>query len=347
MRLLRQLAFAAAAVYTLSIPVQSRVLPSSSIISRDHKCLTTTCTDLIDLSIDHLLEREHNSALKGHGSIFERAPVAPPRIKPNPKPKPDSPTVKPGDTPSRPGDPKDVPAHIGADPVDLPVGASKPGDPGEKLIGEAKDPVILKTKGEKVDAQAHKTADEYNLNDLQKKFDENYRLKKEDGDFGEDDEDIEEAMEDLGVDMDQAEYLETQVFSNAGPRAVSWAKNMPDEGIIIGESRFADRDLNPDNLKLRPSDLTFLQWKDAAGDAQVKGLRAFVGRRISSMSTVTAMQQAQRDTRQPLYEKATFERGANTPEKQSAFNLMMGTDFISSLGYSLKDNAPDKPGLWW
>ena len=116
---------------------------------------------------------------------------------------------------------------------------------------------------------------------------------------------------------------------------------MPEDGIIIGESRFSDRDLNPDNLKLRPSDLTFLQWKDAAGDAQVKGLSAFVGRRISSKSTVTAMQQAQRDTRQPLYEKATFERGADTPEKQRAFHLMMGTDFINSLNYMLKENAPE------
>ncbi|KAL8720279.1 MAG: hypothetical protein Q9181_007936 [Wetmoreana brouardii] len=188
-----------------------------------------------------------------------------------------------------------------------------------------------------------------NADELQKKFNDNYRIQDhEKGDLNDDiADDIEDAMKDLGiVGMGKVEYHETEVFSKAGPEAgagqdaVAWAEYMPDKGIIIGEARFSERDLNPDNLKLRPSDLTFLQWKDAAGDAQVKGLRAFVGRHILSKSTVTAMQQAQRDTRQPLYEKATFERGANTPEKQRAFHLMMGTDFISSLGYMLKDNAP-------
>lgn len=52
------------------------------------------------------------------------------------------------------------------------------------------------------------------------------------------------------------------------------------------------------------------------------------------------MQKAQRDTWQPLDKKATFERGADTPKERDAFNMMMGTDFVSSMGYMLKDHAP-------
>lgn len=52
------------------------------------------------------------------------------------------------------------------------------------------------------------------------------------------------------------------------------------------------------------------------------------------------MQKAQRDTLQGLSEKATFKRGADTEAKRDAFELMMGTDFISSLNHMLKDHAP-------
>lgn len=98
--------------------------------------------------------------------------------------------------------------------------------------------------------------------------------------------------------------------------------------------------MNAPDQKLRPSDLTFLQWKASAGEGQVGSLRAFIGRTIISKSTVETMQKAQRDTRQALDQKATFERGADTAEKRDAFDMMMGTDFISSLGYMLKDHAP-------
>ena len=137
----------------------------------------------------------------------------------------------------------------------------------------------------------------------------------------------------------QNSFRSTKVYSKNGRSDIAEAKYFSDEGIIIGEGRFSDRDLNVPDQKLRPSDLTFLQWKSAAGDA-IKSLRGYVGRNILSKSTIETMQKAQRDTRQPLSEKATFKRGADTPEKKAAFNMMMGTDFISSLGYMLKDHAP-------
>ncbi|KAL8848474.1 MAG: hypothetical protein Q9221_006525 [Calogaya cf. arnoldii] len=139
--------------------------------------------------------------------------------------------------------------------------------------------------------------------------------------------------------LESRSFRSTKVYSKNGRSDIAEAKYFSDEGIIIGEGRFSDRDLNVPDQKLRPSDLTFLQWKSAAGDA-IKSLRGFVGRNILSKSTIETMQKAQRDTRQPLSEKATFERGADTPEKKAAFNMMMGTDFISSLGYMLKDHAP-------
>lgn len=159
MRLLRHLALAAAALYSLNTPGQSRVLPAESINSRDHGCLAVKClgnreslqvlklslpiwtakpeSDVVQRSPNHSTKHDRTSISEGLGFIFER--VAPPRlISPKPKPKPDSPTVKPGQTPSIAGNPKDAPPRIGSDAAPLPLGASKPGDPGFNLYGELK-----------------------------------------------------------------------------------------------------------------------------------------------------------------------------------------------------------------
>ncbi|KAI4266733.1 MAG: hypothetical protein L6R38_008574 [Xanthoria sp. 2 TBL-2021] len=356
MRLLRQLALAAAAFYSLNNPVQSRVLPSGSIQSRDLECLAANCLELIQLLTGHIAKREHGSVSEELGSIFKRVP-APPRIMcPKPKPKPGSPTVKRGQTPSVPGNPKDAPPRIGSDAaplaigtskpgglgppriasdaalLPLPIGASKPGDPGLDLVGESKDPIQLRDKGQKVDKQAHKTSDEYKGDEIQKKFDDNYKVKEIEREGTLDpysDDDMEPALKDLGIsDMENARYRSTDVFSKIGSKdGVTEAKYFPEKGIIIGEYHFPENDMNAPGQKLNLSDLTFLQWKSSTDGKRVDRLRAFVARNVVSRSTVETMQKAQRDTWQPLDKKATFERGADTPKERDAFNMMMGTDF--------------------
>ncbi|KAL8781518.1 MAG: hypothetical protein Q9213_005967 [Squamulea squamosa] len=345
MRILRQLAFVAATLYSLNVPTQSRVLPHGSLASKDYECLAAGCLDLVPLSVDHSVKHDGNAILNKRTSLFQRGP---PVGRPGrPKPDPDSPTVKPGQTPSRPGGSEDTPAHIGADTTPLNFGASKPGDPGFTPIGDSKDPAYLRTKGQKVDEQAYKTSDEYDGAALQKKFDDNYRSStvEEQGELSDFlDGDLAPPLKDLGInDMESLRYRETEVFSNANSGApTAQTKYFPEDGIIVGEMRSSHNDLNPEEQRLRPSDLIFNQWKSSFGenDGRVNALRAFVGRYIQSKSTVEAMQKAQRDTRVALYDKATFKRAADTPEEKEAFYLMEGTDFISSLVYMLKDNAP-------
>ena len=121
------------------------------------------------------------------------------------------------------------------------------------------------------------------------------------------------------------------------------------DGVIIGEARFSENDQNPAGAKLPPSDITFSQWKDitASQKAPTNGLQAFVGRNIQSSGTLAAMQKGQRETGQRLDQKSVFKRGdtgANDDEtkaKQGAFDRMLGTDFISSVNYMLKDHAND------
>lgn len=98
---------------------------------------------------------------------------------------------------------------------------------------------------------------------------------------------------------------------------------------------------------MKPSDLVFLQWEKAAKEAggDVKGLKGFVGHNVISKSTLETMQKGQRETKQRLDQKAVFMRGdtGKTPEetaaKKTAWERMLGTEFISSLNYMLKDHA--------
>ncbi|KAI4171820.1 MAG: hypothetical protein LQ348_006862 [Seirophora lacunosa] len=240
------------------------------------------------------------------------------------------------------------------------------------------DPVKLRQKGQEVDKLPYTAEKNYKADEIQKKFNDNYKvedLTDDEDNFLEPflDDDVEEAFKDLGIaKLEDARFREMEVSSvgDAGP--IAQAKYFPEKGIILGEARFSDRDLTPQDQKLRPSDITFLQWKDAAsrqakvdfkaanpaepktpdeikaaGDAlaaaeakAVKTMRAFVGRVIASKSTVESMQTAQRQTGQLLADTSRFERGADTQGKRDAFDLMMGTDFISSLNHMLRDHAP-------
>ena len=142
-------------------------------------------------------------------------------------------------------------------------------------------------------------------------------------------------------------YHNTEIRSkatdiNGKNKPIAQAEYFPDSGIIIGESRFSANDLNPPEKKVRPSDLTFLQWLDSASDP--KSLRAFIGRNVLSHSTLETMQTAQRNARIPLDQPAVFKRqkdpqdGPDGDRNTDSFFLMMGTDFISNQGFMLKDH---------
>ncbi|KAL8732735.1 MAG: hypothetical protein Q9166_002515 [cf. Caloplaca sp. 2 TL-2023] len=307
-----------------------------------------TCLKTVGFRVAKVSDKEGGASVLGFSGVAIISLRAPPVSRPGrPKPDPDSPTVRPGQTPSRPGDSEDAPAHIGADTTPLNFGASKPGDPGFTPIGDSKDPADLRKKAQKVEEKAYKKSDEYDGAALQKKFDDNYRTEtlEERGELSDFlDSDLEAPFKDLGIDdMESLRYRETEVFSkdnNGYP--IAQTKYFPEDGFIVGESRLSKNDQNPKEQQLRPSDLIFNQWKSSFGenDGRANTLRAFVGRYVQSKSTVETMQKAQRDTRVALYDKATFKRAADTPEEKAAFDLMEGTDFISSIGFMLKDYAP-------
>ncbi|KAL8882295.1 MAG: hypothetical protein Q9198_000683 [Flavoplaca austrocitrina] len=380
MRLLHRLALAAAVFYSLESPVQSRVLDHHPSNSRGLGYLTANCSE-VEPTFNHVTICELPSISKRIESVLKRGfPLR--GFGSKPKPKTGSSSSGFGKGPFSGGSSRNTPKGLGSDSEPLAFGASKPGDQGFNPTGPSKDPAKLKAKGKDVDKLPYAKQEDYNAGDLQKKFDDNYKLednsnKKDEFLDDEDDDDIGDAIKDLGIDkMADAPFRETEVSSKgANNIAIARAKFFPTKGFMIGEERFADRDVNPPDKKLRPSDLTFFQWKNAASDqakaaaaaktpagpkspdearqtadtlaaaeaTAVKSLRAFVGRTVMSRSTVETMQTAQRRTGQALFDNAQFERGGDTDVKREGFDLMMGTDFISSLNFMLRDHAPVNP----
>lgn len=126
------------------------------------------------------------------------------------------------------------------------------------------------------------------------------------------------------------------------------------DGVILGQTRFADYDKNPAAEKMISSDQVFQQWRkanlvegnEAATLEATKKLQGFVGRDIQSLSTIETMQAMQKKVGASLDTKTTFKRAPDPndkPEdktaKKEAFDTMLGTDFISSLNYMLKDHS--------
>ena len=160
---------------------------------------------------------------------------------------------------------------------------------------------------------------------------------------------IERPFNDLGVSVKDVKYVEYSLYSknpsSSLPSAIG--KYFGKDGVIVGEARFTEHDKNTPENRMKPSDMVFLQWEKAVTDAgsDVKSLKGFVGHKVVSRSTLETMQKGQSETKQPLNQKAVFKRGdtSKTPEetatKKTAWERMLGTDFISSLNYMLKDHA--------
>lgn len=161
---------------------------------------------------------------------------------------------------------------------------------------------------------------------------------------------IERPFNDLGISTTETKYVDNGLYTKSDTSVTfptAWGKYYGQHGIIVGEGRYTKEDFNPPEKRMKPSDMVFLQWVKAATEAggEVKGLKAFVGHNVVSKSTLETMQKGQRETKQPLDQRAVFKRGdtGKTPEetaaKKTAWERMLGTDFISSLNYMLKDHA--------
>ena len=169
------------------------------------------------------------------------------------------------------------------------------------------------------------------------------------------DKDLAEPFQILSLDMSQAKYSTSRVFSKTQPASVgdqsvvAGGKFFDQDGVIIGEDRFSTNDLNPAGSKTRPSDITFQQYESFASHINRNGklmrgytndvskLRAFVGRNIQSRSTVETTLAAHFKTGQAMDSPGVFRRDAQGAERE-AFDAFLGTDFISSLIYMLNDH---------
>lgn len=167
--------------------------------------------------------------------------------------------------------------------------------------------------------------------------------------------DIVTPFEDLKVDLSKAKYNEYEVWSDeSGDKAISIGKYFAKDGVIVGQTRFAEADKNPAAKKMISSDQVFQQWRkanlvednEAATLEATKKIKGFVGRDIQSLSTIETMQAMQTKVGAPLDTKTTFKRAADPDDKpevkaakKEAFDTMLGTDFISSLNYMLKDHS--------
>jgi len=169
------------------------------------------------------------------------------------------------------------------------------------------------------------------------------------------DRDLVAPFEDLKVDLGKADYTEYEVWSDKmGNKPISIGKYFAKDGLIVGQTRFAEADNNPAEFKMMSSDQVFEQWRkanlvegnEAATLEATKKLKGFVGRDIQSLSTIETMQAMQKKVGAPLDTKTTFKRAADpndkpevTTAKKEAFDTMLGTDFLSSLNYMLKDHS--------
>ena len=243
-----------------------------------------------------------------------------------------------------------VPARIASDKPDKP---NKPARAGPDLIGESKDFNTLQQKGRKLDEELH-TAIKENRPDVKtSKLKDNYEERDvQSGLVLSDAKDLQEPFKDIGLDMGK-KYSTSSIYSNEGPLnkgVVAEGKFFDQDKTIVGERRFATNDKNPDDKKLKSSDIVFLQWERFASHIntrtgklkvgmkdEVNQLENFVGRNILSRSTVETIETAHKRTNQPLDKKGVFKRGGEGAQKDS-FEALLYTDFVASLVHMLKDH---------
>lgn len=274
---------------------------------------------------------------------------------------PDSAPVHIGQENSK-GPDNSPPVRIGSDsgkgPDDSPPPPPPPPPPQidylGSLIGDSKDYDTLAGKGRSVDDDLHGTIDagSPDLNIAQ--LTDNYEFKRQDNGLvlkGADD--LKDAFDIINVDLSTAKQTLLEVISKGGQgskSAVAEGEFFGDYGTIVGEARFKQNDQNPNDQQMRPSDITFSMWQKVASNKNTDGrqmfgttdnvnkFRNFVGRNIQSKSTVETMITAHKNTGQPLDKPGVFKRTDTDPTKQTAFQAMLGTDFISSITYMVKDH---------
>ena len=264
------------------------------------------------------------------------------------------------DPSTTPGDPETAPVRLGTGEeqggggTQPHLGTEPQGYTGPDLVGESKDYGKLGEKGRMVDDQVHTAIKDGKEDKAIAQLSDHYEERDvEQGKVLTDAKDLEEPFAQIGVDLKTAKYSSSRVFSQEGPvdRGVVADGEMYDrDGVIVGENRFAQNDLNADANKMRPGDILFRQWERFASHINrlnnklkpgmtndVGKLQYFVGRNIRSRSTVETMQTAHQKTNQPLDKPGVFRRESSGAEKE-AFDALQGTDFLSSLNYMLKDH---------
>ncbi|KAL9588758.1 MAG: hypothetical protein Q9203_002431 [Teloschistes exilis] len=347
MYLLPRIAFIAATFHTLSLHVHSRALNQGSLASRNDECLTADCPDLVPLSSDNSVKRDHGLIFDGLASLLKRGRSVgqkgqkPPNNDQNPK-----------------GDRNQNHNSKGQVAETLPEGSSERGDPGPTLVGDAKDSHELIDQARKIEEKPYSTSDNLNTTSFQQDFDNNYSSKTIEKQGSLESDDLEEPLKDVGYNStENARYRETTIYPKVDETdPIATIQTFPDSGFLIGPSNFPQNNNNNstnDNnnnstAQASPfSDVIFNEWvssllgrnQSEKTDDGAKNLRAYIGRDIRSKSTVVAMQNAQRVTSTPLNATAMFKRAAGSQEERDAFLLMEGTDFVSGLGMMLKGHT--------
>ncbi|KAL8707254.1 MAG: hypothetical protein Q9225_007795, partial [Loekoesia sp. 1 TL-2023] len=303
--------------------------------------------------------------------VLPRAPAGGARIgKPHDEPDaPGAPHDPEADPVSEPGAPDEAPPRIGTGNAGetSQEGDNGPpriaGDPpaqgadtGPSLMGESKDYGSLKDKGIKVD-NLLQTAIKNNERDVElPKLSDKYHVTNTDSGrtLGDADKDLDNPLTDADIKPNEAKYSTSAVFSKnapAGQGAVSQGKFYDQDGVIVGEYRFAKKDINKDVDKMKPSDILWSQYFGLASHISsitgrplrgmtndVGKLKAFVGRNIQSRSAVETIETAHKNTKQDTKKPGVFRRDADTQDGKDAFFALLGTDSLSSVNYMIKDH---------
>lgn len=268
-----------------------------------------------------------------------------------------------------PGDPHSAPTRIGAEGdgssggrSDSPIlvvietnsekvnpGGSKPEDVDvplpEAVIGESKDYDQLKNRGAEVDQDVQKAISDKVPDIPRVTLEDNYKIENaEPHTFDKDSEsDLVRPFDDLGIASGGAKYTYQEISSNPKLKtlrlqSITEGMYFSEAGVIVGGARYAKNDVNQGEARVKSSDLIFLQWEKLAGESgNVKDLKGFIGRTIMSRSTLETMQTAQKNSKIPLNQIASFKR-SDTEVNKDGFNAMLGTEFAKSINQMLKNH---------
>ena len=228
------------------------------------------------------------------------------------------------------------------------------------MIGDSKDYGALSTKGGKVDDETHtaiKNKDkDSELLPLTDHYEERDKQSGQRIDAVKD-KDLTDPLSAAGIDITQSKFSSSAVYSKGAPvesGVVAQGKFFDQDGVIVGEDRFASNDINKGGDVMRPSSILWSQYSGFAGHISsitkklqrgmtndVKKLKAFVGRNIQSRSAVETINTAHIKTNQDVKKPGVFKRSDTSDEGKEAFKALLGTDSLSSVNYMLKDHHDD------